>query len=54
MYQFIVDAADTVTVTDHPDRDDAHGQLLRRAVRRDYYLRTVQTTPAHTTYELLR
>jgi hypothetical protein len=54
MYQLIVDAADTVTVTDHPDRDDAHRQLLRRAVHGDYYLRTVQTTPAHTTYELLR
>jgi hypothetical protein len=53
MYQLTVDAADTVTVTDHLDRDDAHGQLMRRAVTGDYYLRTVQTTPAHATYELL-
>lgn len=53
MYQLTVDAADTVDVTDHPDRDDAHGQLMRRAVTGDYYLRTVQTTPVHATYELL-
>lgn len=54
MYQLTVEAADTVTVTDHPDREDAHGQLLRRAVTGDYYLHTVQIAPAHTTYELLR
>jgi hypothetical protein len=53
VYQLTVDTADTVTVTDHPDRDDAHGRLMRRAVAGDYYLRTVQTLPAHTTYELL-
>jgi hypothetical protein len=53
MYQLTVDAAEAVTVTDHPDRDAAHGHLLRHAVRGDYYLRTVQTGPAHSTYQLL-
>lgn len=53
VYQLTVDAADVVTVTDHEDRDEAHGQLIAHVVRGDYYLRTIQTGPAHSTYELL-
>jgi hypothetical protein len=53
MYQLTVEDGDDIAVTDHPDRDAAHGQLMRHVVRGDYYLRTVHTGPAHSTYELL-
>jgi hypothetical protein len=53
MYQLTIDTPHAVSVTDHPDRDDAHGQLMRRVVAGDYYLRTIQAGRAHTTYELL-
>lgn len=41
-------------VSDHADFTDAHQALLKYVVRADYYLRPVQTTDAHTSYELLR
>ncbi|MCP9276940.1 hypothetical protein [Mycolicibacterium arenosum] len=53
MYRLTVDAADAVAVTEHPDRDAAHGRLMRHVVTGDYYLRTVRTGPAHSTYEML-
>jgi hypothetical protein len=53
MHQLTI-AAKTVTVTDHDGPDDARAALLNYAVTGDYYLRRVQTTAAHTSYELLR
>lgn len=41
-------------VSDHADFTDAHQALLKYVVRADYYLRPVQTTDSHTSYELLR
>jgi hypothetical protein len=43
-----------VAITDHPDFDAAHRALLKYVVGADYYLRPVQTTAAHTRYQLLR
>jgi hypothetical protein len=54
MHQLTIAAAKTVTVTDHDGPDDARAALLNYAVTGDYYLRPVQTTAAHTSYELLR
>lgn len=53
MHQLTIDTT-TVTVTDHDGPDDARAALLNYAVAGDYYLRLVQTTAAHTSYELLR
>jgi len=53
MYKLTVEADTAVTVTDHPDRDAAHGALIRYVVGADYYLLPTQTSPARTTYELL-
>lgn len=41
-------------VSGHADFTDAHQALLKYVVRADYYLRPVQNTAAHTSYELLR
>jgi hypothetical protein len=53
MHQLTIDTT-TVTVTDHDGPDDARAALLNYAVAGDYYLRSVQTTAAHASYELLR
>jgi hypothetical protein len=50
----IEDDNKSVATTDYPNFDDAHRALLKYVVRADYYLRPVQTTAAHTSYELLR
>lgn len=42
------------SVSDHTDFTDAHQALLKYVVGADYYLRPVQSTAAHTSYELLR
>jgi hypothetical protein len=44
----------SVSITGHADFGDAHRALLKYVVGADYYLRTVQNTAAHTSYELLR
>jgi hypothetical protein len=54
MHQLTIAAGTTVTVTEHDGPDDARAAILNYAVAGDYYLRPVQTTAAHTSYELLR
>lgn len=54
MHQLTIDHTNaTVTATDHGNFDDAHRALLKYVVRADYYLRPVQNTVAHTSYQLL-
>ena len=54
MYQLSIDHGRSVTISDHPDRDDAHGALLRYVIGADYYLRPIQLGGAHSSYELLQ
>jgi hypothetical protein len=55
MHQLTIDHdARSVSVTEHPNYDEAHRALLDYVVGADYYLRPVQNRAAHTTYELLR
>ena len=54
MYQLSIDHGRSVTISDHPDRDDAHGALLRYVIGANYYLRPIQLGGAHTSYELLQ
>lgn len=42
------------SVTDHADFTDAHQALLKYVVGADYYLRPVQNSTVHISYELLR
>jgi hypothetical protein len=53
MHRLTIDHGHSVTITDHPDRDSAHGALLHYIVGADYYLRPIQDSPTHITYELL-
>lgn len=55
MHQLTIDHdAQPGSISDHADFADAHQALLKYVVRADYYLRPVQNTAAHTSYELLR
>ena len=55
MHQLTIDHdSQRGSISDHPDFTDAHQALLKYVVRADYYLRPVQNTAAHTSYELLR
>jgi hypothetical protein len=54
MYQLSIDHGRSVTITEHPDRDDAQGALLRYVIGADYYLRPIQLTDMHSSYELLQ
>ena len=55
MHQLTIDHnRKSVSVSDHPDFGDAHRALLQYVVGADYYLRPMQNTAAHTSYELLR
>lgn len=55
MHQLTIDHdSEPVATTAHPDFDDAHRALLKYVVSADYYLRPVQTSAAHTRYQLLR
>jgi hypothetical protein len=54
MHQLTIDHySESVSITDHADFGDAHRALLKYVVGADYYLRTVQNTAAHTSYELV-
>ena len=55
MHQLTIDHnAKSVSISEHPDFGDAHRALLQYVVGADYYLRPIQNTPAHISYELLR
>jgi hypothetical protein len=55
MHQLTIDHdAQPGSVSDHADFTDAHQALLKYVVGADYYLRPVQNSTAHTSYELLR
>jgi hypothetical protein len=55
MHQLTIDHHNkSVTITDHRNYDDARRALLKYVVGADYYLRAVQRTAAHTSYQLLR
>jgi hypothetical protein len=43
-----------VSISDHPDFDAAHNTLLEDVVGADYYLKPIQTTQPHTSYELVQ
>lgn len=53
MFQLSIDHGRSVTITDHPDRDEAHRNLIEYIRGADYYLRPIQTAAAHSSYELL-
>ena len=55
MHQLSIDHdTKSVSISDHPDFDDAHHALMQYVIGADYYLRPVQNAPTHTSYELLR
>lgn len=55
MHQLTIDHnRQSVSISGHPNFHDAHRALLQYVVGADYYLRPVQTTCDHTSYELLR
>ena len=53
MHQLTLDVGHGVTFTSHPDHATAHRQLMRHVITADYYLHTVATGPAHSSYDLL-
>lgn len=54
MHQLTIDHDNTsVAISGHRSFSDAHHALLKYVVGADYYLRSVQTTPTHASYELL-
>ena len=55
MHQLTIDHnRQSVSISGHSNFHDAHRALLQYVVGADYYLRPVQTTCDHTSYELLR
>ena len=55
MYLLTIDHdSRAVSISDHPDFDTAHSTLLEYVVGADYYLKPIQTTAPHTSYELVQ
>jgi hypothetical protein len=55
MYLLTIDHnSRAVSMSDHPDFDDAHTTLLQYVVGADYYLKPLQSTRPHTSYELVQ
>ncbi|MCW2688507.1 MAG: hypothetical protein JWR37_3397 [Mycobacterium sp.] len=55
MYLLTIDHdSRAVSISDHPDFDAAHKTLLEYVVGADYYLKPIQTTRPHTSYELVQ
>ena len=53
MYQLTIDHGGSSSRTSHAQRADAHAALLRYVVHADYYLGLIQSTPQHTSYDLI-
>ena len=55
MYLLTIDHdSRAVSISDHPDFDAAHSTLLEYVAGADYYLKPIQTTQPHTSYELVQ
>ena len=55
MYVLTIDHdSRAVSISDHPDFDAAHKTLLEYVVGADYYLKPIQTSRPHTSYELVQ